>query len=358
MQYRQITLLPSKSYSADFVETVDVNTSDPLSEIQIMYKGLNASSTPTEVPAKLITKVEIIDGSSVICALSGVQAEALHYWHHGKMPVSAYNYVNDEYCWTHFSIPFGRWLWDDALALDPKRFRNLQIRVTGDLNGGGAAPDAGILEVVAHAFDDKKINPIGYLRAVQIAAYSLVSSAYETIDIPRDDIIKMIMIQSIARTKAPSEQFNEIKISEDAEKKVPIDQNTADLMKYLMADRDRLTQYIRAVVTTAGLDTYGPFTYEDNWMGTADNGAAGYVTLTQAFGGKANLNVSANANVAAFQNGYAPHGSLAIPFGDPWVAEDWYDPRNLSALKLRIKGGSSILASSTCEVVAQSMKRY
>lgn len=357
MNHRHVTLLPAKAITADAVETIDLDIGDPLSGIMVNYKGLNASNTPTEHPAKLITKAEIIDGGFVIASLSGMEGQALNYWMDGVQPINIHNYVNDEYCTCNFFIPFGRWLWDPDLALLPSRFHNPQLRVTVDLNGGGSAPDAGILEVYGFAFQDKKITPAGYLRNIRWRSYSLVSSAYENVELPTDDIIKMLIVLSSARTKQPYEQFNEIRLSEDADKQIPIDQNTSDLIKYVHLDRGPIHEHVRGIGTTTAVAYYFMPTYETGMQAMTDNSVADYAFATEGYGGKISIDMATGSNFAGLVRGYCPHGSVGLRFGDDWDPMDWYDARG-KKLVARIKAGSSILASSTCELVLQTMRKY
>ena len=358
MNWRQAVLLPAKTYSADATEVIDLNLSEPITDLHIVYKGTNAGSTPTAHPSQLLTKVEIVDGSEIIAALKGQQMVPLHFFHNKKEPLNGINYINDNQCWISGSIPFGRWLYDPMLALDPKRFKNLQARVTIDLNGGGSACDAGSLEVVAHVFSDKKVSPVGFLRNFQWYTYALVSSGYETIELPTDETIRTIMLQSYFPTKATNSQLSEVRIAEDNDRNVVLDNSVSDLLKMLATEYGPYREGFRANTTTSAVVHYFTPCYEEdlvcgNILATPD-----YFGYTIAYGGKISLDAQTGGEVGGLCWGWSPLGSLWIPTGDPWDLEDWYDPTRLKRLSLRVKGGSSVGASSTAEVVLQTMKKY
>ena len=60
-------------------------------------------------------------------------------------------------------------------------------------------------------------------------------------------------------------------------------------------------------------------------------------------------------NVQHHIRGWAPHGTIAIPFGKQDVIEDWEDLSGIGNLKLDITDGS---ADSTTKVFIQQLRRY
>jgi len=358
MKHRSAVLLPAKSLSADNVETISLKGVDPISELVIEYKGTNNGSTPTEHPGKLVSKVEVVDGSEVIVSLSGMQIIPLSFYHYKLPPVNGINYINGNMCWVTLRLPFGRWLWDPALALDPARFKNLQLIVTSDLDAGGSAPNAGSLEVVAHCFDEKKITPLGYLRSRQHYTYSLVSSGVETIHLPVDKTIKMLLIQSVSRTKQPWEQYNKLKLSEDNDKKVPYENQTSDLIKFLQAHVPPYVEKLRAAGTTSAVAHYVTPCYEEGMWLSDILATPNYFGLTMGYGGKISIDCNSASEVDGMVHGWCPNGAVAIEFGDPWDYDDWYDLGGVKDLKLEVTAGSSVLSSSTCQIIAEQLCRY
>ena len=80
MNYRDAVLLDGYSTGdADTTQILDLKGLTPISELVVEYKGTNSTSTPTEHPAKLISQVQVIDGSRVIADLNGKQLQALGY---------------------------------------------------------------------------------------------------------------------------------------------------------------------------------------------------------------------------------------------------------------------------------------
>ena len=358
MNTRLATLLALETADTATTKTIDIDTSDVISKINIQFKAMNNGSTLTAHPAAVITKAELVDGSDVLTSLNGYELDALSFYHTGVPSFRTIEYRNDVYNIMNYEINFGRWLHDPNLALDPKKFNNLQLKITHDKALGGTAPDAGYLEVTANIFDEKKVSPMGYLMAKEHYKYTLSSGAYEYVDLPIDHPMKMLMVQSLYTGKQPWEQYNEIKVSEDNDKRIPIDDKTSDLLKYMVTRYGPFQEKIMSLSTTGAVSHYVTPTYETSVVATPLLATAGYFASAQSYGGTAAIKGNAALNFQANIFGYAPHGAIALPFGDPKDMADWYDTTKLRNLKLRLKAGSSVGSSSTCQVITQQYRRY
>lgn len=358
MNYRDHVLLPSKAITAAGTETISVKSMDPFSELVLIFRYTNNGNTPTEHPTKCIKKVQLVDGSEMIVDLTGYEAQALDFYHNQRVPLNVISFIDDNIGTVMIRIPFGRWLWDANLAFDPSRFNNPQLIVEHDLTLGGSAPDAATLEIILRMFDGKKINPIGYLRSRRHYTYSLVSSGVETIDIPVDLPIKMMIVQSIARTKAVNAQFSNLKLSEDGDKKIPLDNGIADLIKILQEDTPPYIEDVQGNIAVAGAAYYVTPCYEEYAVMTNLADSAAVLSAAYLGGGKATLKTSVAVQAVARFFGWCPHGALAVRFGDPWDIDDWYNLGSGHSLKAMVTGGSAVLASSTGQIVLQQLKKY
>ncbi len=359
MQYRQSVLLASKALTADHVEIIDLLGNDPISRITVLYKGTNNGSTPTAHPAKLVTKIEIIDGSEVIASLSGIQCQALEYWTNKRVPFGIFSWWDNQNVIAAMNIDFGLSLYDEMFALDPKKFKNPQLRITVDLNGGGSACDAGVLEVIAHMFDKKQINPVGFLMSKEFYNYSMVSSAWETIDLPNDHAIRAIMLQSLASGKQPYEQYNEVIISENNDKSVPINNNVSDLIKSVITDYPIYIEGHEFTTTTSEVSHYCTPTYEEDIACSSLGATVETITAIKSRGGVFGVKGGSGSLYGqAVVKGYCPHGSLLLPICDLMKIDTFPQVNKDEMTRLKIKGGSSVGSSSTLQVVTQQLRRY
>lgn len=358
MNYRLAVLLSHESIATAGTKTLDLTLTDPISMISVQVKATNNGNTPTAHPAKIISKIEVVDGSDVLFGLSGQELLALQFYNTKRTPFCVNNYLNDVMNITNYEIYFGRYLYDQLFALDPTKFTNPQIKITHNLASGGSAPDAATLEVTAHIFDQKTPTLQGFLMAKENVSYTLVNSANEYIDLPTDYTLRNIVVMSLANDKQPYQQYNEIKLSEDNDKRIPVDDKTSDLMKYFGSQYPRIVESIEGATADSTLDFYMMSTYEIEMSAIAMGFAAAYMKTDYMYGGQVDIRASAAANFKAVVTGMAPFGALQIPFGDPQDPADWYDVSGIGNLRLTLKAGSSVGSGSTCEVLTEQLRPY
>jgi hypothetical protein len=233
MNYRQAVILDNETASTAGVKTLDLKGLDPMSQLIITMSGYNNGNTPTAHPAKMVSSIQLVDGSNVLWSLSGIEAQALDFHQRGICPANIISYGDNSYARALFNLNFGRWLWDEDLAFDPSRFKNPQLKITHNKASGGSAPDAGYLSVLGMMFDELKVNPMGYLMAKEHYSYTIVASAKEPIPLPTDYILKSLTLQSLADGLAPNNQYNKVKLHENNNKKVVLEDSVSSLIKYL-----------------------------------------------------------------------------------------------------------------------------
>lgn len=359
MNYRDAVLLDNYATGdADTTQIIDLKGLTPISELVIEYKGGNATSTPTEHPAKLVTQVQVVDGSNVIADLDGKQLQALGYYHYKTPGVQGLNYISGNQCWVTLRLPFGRWLWDSMLALDPNRFYNPQLVIKTDHDAGGGSPTSGYLEVVAKCFDKKKITPIGFLRHREHYRYTVAASGVETVDLPVDHPLKMIMFQGDYKDTALIQQINKLKLEEDQGASVPLENNVSDIMKMLAADLPPWSEKLRFNGTTSAVEYFITPFYEATVALVGIMATPNYGSATQSEGGTCDIDMSAAGECDGLVWGWAPHGCIGIEFGDPWDYDDWYNLAGVKSLKAKLTAGSSASASGTNKVITTQLQKY
>jgi hypothetical protein len=358
MKYRLASILAHEDISTAGTKTLDISLKDVISRINIQVKATNNGSVPTAHPAKIISKIEVVDGSDVLFGLSGQEALALQFFNTWQTPFCVNNYLNDVMNITNYEINFGRFLYDPIVAFNPNKFRNPQLKVTHNMANGGSAPDACTLEVTADVFDQKEADPLGFLMAKENVSYTLSASANEYIDLPTDHTLRKLIIMSLSAGKQPWEQYNEVKLSEDNDKKVPIDDKTSDLLKYFGNLWPPLDEYIVGAALTSTRNFYMMSSYEVVAAAMATDFSGAYMKSNLSYGGRIDIRGSAAANFMARIRGFAPFGSLCIPFGEQANNGDWFDVTNIGNLRLTLKAGSAPGGSSTCEVLTEQLRKY
>ena len=359
MKYRTTNVFAEKSYTADFTELIDLNVGDPISELLIKYKGLNTtgSAGATAHPAKCVTKVEISNGSDILFSLSGLDLYALAIIHNKNVAANWIQYLNDNYFDLSLRINFGRRLWDPELALDPKQFPNLQLKIVSDMDAGGVAPDASKLDVWAHCFDEKQISPIGFLSSKLIKEYTMGDASHEYTDLPTDNIIRKILMRALVAGTEPYGVLANVKLDVDNDRHVIIDCNS-DNLQWLFPEENInvLEGFVaqndgsqRSYYNTPTAKVFGNV---NEWTAAA----SAYFAFYDGDGGRCKIDGSSGVNFVCQLHGYCPNGVISIPMGNQNDIEDWFDPEGLKSLRLDMKSASSM--TNAAQILLQTLRKY
>jgi len=365
MNYRLATLLARTAYTADKAEDIEIDVVDKISQIQVVYECTGYSTATFQGhPALCITKIELVDGSDTLFSLSGKQAQALDFYHNKVVPPNLLYYLNDINAEQIFNINFGRFLYDPFLALDPTQFKNLHLKITVDINGGGRSSDGGFLSVFAHLFDEKEITPMGFLMSKEIESYTLAADAHKYIDLPTDHPYRKLLIRAQAYGYYPDVEISNIKLSQDVDKKIPFNQTMRQIIRAIQAQTPPWIEHLHTSCPSASGDyEYITPTYECGFALTPWNVPASATTTLAADygdGGRARFSsTSTIGNIQALIRGWLPHGVVEIPFGKQDDIDDWFDPLNIKSLKLDLTGGpSGTFGAGTADVFLQQMRPY
>jgi len=360
MNHRLSKLLAETSYNADTTKIIDINYADPISALIIHMGGVYVGDTSTAHGIACLKKLEIVDGSDVLFSLTGYEAEALDIYHNKRMPSNFNFYCNGGGCDRDIMINFGRKLWDPMFAFDPKRFKNPQLKITLDLDAGGNAPSSIKFTVFAAMFDEKKITPEGFFMSKEIKDYPMASAAHEYTDMPTDFPYRKLLIRAMTVGTEPSAIIENVKLSEEQDRKIVIDQAGHEILRTIASDNPQLLEQIIIPLTTAA--KYVFCTPSERAVATfvpwatvaATNSGSSY----GAAGGRITAIASAAGNYGVIINGWAPHGVYEVPFGDQDEPDDWYDVTNIGSLKLDIKALSGRSSSDLVQIFLQQLRRY
>ena len=356
--YRLATLLASESIATAGTKTIDLDITSPISAIMAIHKATSAGTVMSAHPAANLTKIEAIDGSTVMGSLSGKQAQALDYWRTGIMPPNFICDVSGVMAYVTCNMSFGRHLWDKDYALDPTRFDNPQLKITHNYRASDAAASAGTLEVYGLLFDEKKISPAGYIRPTEYYSYTCgAEGSIETVDLPRDMPIKQAVFCAPCNDYLPWQVANKIKIEENGGAKVPYDFSTSAWLKHVNHTYQRAIEPAMIAVNATARDVYCAPSFETSVQLMPE--AVTNIISKESVGHAVpfTLDSTASGNADGRFEGWNPHSSFPIPFGDQTDPLDWYNAPGLGSLKAKITAGSAG-TSGTVSVVLEQLKRY
>jgi len=234
MNYRLNKFLSRTSYAADTTLVLDINIQDVISNISILYEITNAHADMDGHPAACIEKIELVDGSDVLFSLDGYETEALDWYNKGGTFGHNWNAaLNGMDIRRVLNINFGRYLWDPELAFDPKQFNNPQLRITLDLASGGNSSSAVILTCWANLFETQPAGLKGFLMAKEFKQWTMADNTHEYTDLPNDYPYRALYHRAFLLGTESDQCVQNIKISEDQDKRIPYDCSGRDLMAHV-----------------------------------------------------------------------------------------------------------------------------
>ena len=358
MNYRTTELLSETDVGTAGTKPLDITLSDIISRIQVKFATRNPAGalTITETEVANLPKIELVDGSDVLFSLTGMEAQAMDFFDTLKPNQSNGSFVPEWDLVCIVNMNFGRLLWDPLLALDPKKFKNLQLKIQHSEAAAVTSTVVNKLTVLADVFDEKVPSPIGFLMNKELRSYTGVANAWEETDMPTDYPHRKLMIQARQADLWLGAILAQIKLSENNDKKVPLDMDIKHLERWLESIWPPYWQHMVADLA----QTIGDVLYTIPTQGLTMDGNPVTSGIKDAvpFGYKHTIksNVSADIGYEAFGiQGYLPHGCLCIPFGLQDDPADWYDVSKKNLI-LKIKAGE--LQSGNINLVTQQLRKY
>lgn len=362
MNYRQATLLATTSILTAGTKLIDINVSDLISRIMIICELTNSDYDPLGHPVDAIKTIEVIDGSEVILSMSGHAAQAMHYYNNGKIDHNELNYENNAICRAAVSLDFGRYLYDELFALDPTRFKNLQLRIEHNYVLGGCTPDVANIRVMADMFDEKSVSPNGFMLNKEIFGFAPADGAVEYIELPVDELLRKLLIINTSDSEEPDIQFESIKIDEEDGKRVIIDALCMDIIRMYECMYPRFTEYFSGKAPTSANDFYVT-QVKDLQLMLCQAQATDTAIYRAWSGGRVQAILSSTeSEFHGHATGRCPHGAVPILFGKQDSPDDWWDLSRVSKARLQLTpraatpGGCD--TTENTYVIVQQAKRY
>ena len=358
MKYRIHDILATKTLDASGTETIDIDSQDPISMLELEYKNTPGSNTMADHLLSALSKIELVEGSTPLFSLTGKELHALSYYDIGKVPNTHLSNAVAVQAFVSLQYHFGRWLWDPLLALDPKKHKNLQLKITHNRVTPDASSTAHTLRVAGHSFDEAVPTPQGFLSCVEIKTPTMgANGSYDYTKLPLTQVLRKLLIRAYDDAYQPHEVVNEVRLSEDDGKKFPLDISTSSFLKYLNTLYPRWFDEFYAVLTATAVDVWCTPTFRVRCVGSGEAQDSSIDVEGQPLHQPFLLGGNQSVNYQIEVTGFQPHGIFPVPFGRQDVIEDWYDVRKLGALELRIKSGSAGTAGA-CTIMTQGVRPY
>lgn len=358
MYYRNYKFYARTDEDADTTIVHDINIQDPISSIVLGFEFHKTDHIMTLHPMASIVKIEIVDGSDVLYSLDGYEAEALDWFNNGGQFRSNYNmYTTGGTAGRYIGIHFGRYLFDREYAFDPKRFTNPQLRIELDIDAWAAAGDHIYVTGWANLFDEAPTELKGFYMSKELKQWTMADNTHEYTDLPLDHPYEGIFGRFYLAGTEPNSTVENIKISEDQDKRIPFDLGGQDLLRnqlsefppveeYFWFSPHTVTRYAYIAPTTRVVGLGQPWAAAAADQGTTcyngDGGRLDVITKTAA------------SNTQLHVWGYCPHCVYKLPCGVKNDPSTYYDVTRLGSLRADIEGA----AAGQGFLFLQQLRRY
>jgi len=369
MKYRDVYLMKAESVNDSQTKTIDLDITDPITALIIIYQADNGSTSNQGVHIHDdVDKIEVIDGSEVLFSLSGIQTQLLDFYGLGKMPMQILTEKGGATQYEMFIVPFGRWIGDPEYYLNPKAFVNPQLKLTHSFtisSTAGFATGTAKVTVIAKIIEEGAAGTRGLLKATEIHSWTTAASGDEPVNLPVDYPYRLLIARAFESGTALDSSITNLKLSFDTDKYVPFNVSVSDLLKLnelwfghaILSKELKRTNDDTVYSLLAEPRDWVVHSRQDLDFATADALSAGVFTLsvTKTTTSPSIAAETADVPLGMWVKGTGLYHSVAWPFGDLNKPDDWLNPVGYKSAKLSVTQGNAGAAAS---IVLQQLKTY
>jgi hypothetical protein len=345
----------------------DLTLTDPVSAFYLEFEGTNgATSNKGNFLSDVITRIEVVDGSTVLYSLSLAELEALQWyktyrtpalfpseWLSGKQRHGVY-------------LLFGQYLWDSDFNMDFRRYKNPQLKITTNIAAIRAAGATGFLSGYLKATIVAKVmegapGAGAYLMAREVETFVSAASGEKRIELPTDYPYRMLMLRAWLQQSDIDEIISDVKLTLDTDKFIPFNRKVQQL------DAEALQEWgvsrLKHDIFCSDNEAVRLFHNKepdcriyDVHATTPDIVGIIYQWSSEV---KPTLNDAGGAqdttdrNLTMVEEGHALHATLPITFGPVYDPSTWFDPKPYQKMELVL---TQATASGACAVVSEQVK--
>lgn len=347
-------------------KTFNLDYDDPITQLDLFFEVTNGDSSNIEAPVeRCISKIEIIDGGQVLWDLPGELALACYCHDAEQFPYSEAEETQNASVRQQIPIRFGRQLFDQRFAFDPRKFKNPQLRFTFDeatiraAGSSGYSSDSWNFTLHVRLMEDTK-PPTGFLSYRTVESFTTTAGGARRIELPTDRHIRYLICRAYEKSTSIYSTITHHKLSADGGKWVPFDLPARDFINRMCDTFKPLTRKFNAYISDG--DT------RETFIGVPHNGHANgdgsdcivtanfYINGTVLIYRKNNSGASAVPGSTYISNtGWAFHNVLMYAFGDRMRPMDWLRGPSFKKLDYFVTDGD---ADAECDIALQQIYQY
>jgi hypothetical protein len=353
MKVRDVYITKAQALADSATLTFPINMLGKIQNIRAQFKATNgATSNTVGKLCGLVSKIEVVDGSEVLCSLSMREMQAFNCYSNRYMPFKDLSGGAGVVITDEAIIDFGRFLGDRIYYLDTSRFSNPQVRITYAFAVSatvGIATGTGALSLIARVIEDQAPPSQGFIMRKEVASWTTAASGDQSFILPLDRPYCGIMIGALKTTIVPDTIITNVKLSRNSDQYIDFNITGTDAFSRMVEQYGVFREKFRPLTDTAATWLSDIF-YQSGAYSTRP-GATSKLLISSATGESiiTAMTTGGTADGNEFEvEGSGVHAQLYLPFGDGDTPEDWLDPSGLGELKLILTQGVVSAAGTVC----------
>jgi len=343
---------------------LDVN--DPITELHVQLEATNGATYNKASPLeRVITKIEVVDGSEVLFSLPGELALSAHASLVGKVPYGYRTEAGSDTPIQDIIIPFGRYMYDPAYALNPAGHRNLQLKTTWNLSAVTTVGATGYLtgslqySVLARVMQNVPA-PIAMLTTKDVFDFTSLGSGDQRIEMPDDYPWRALFVRAYESGTAWDASLTNLKLQAQGGRYIPFD---LPVREFILQQKSSLPPLALGGDVRASDSVASETFIAESMVGAITQYDSRYVFGT-AWWWKSNVymyvhdydhTAATNADCWVLDHGWGLHNTFVYPFGILSEPATWLDAPALKPLRLYLTQGN---AGAACNVAVQQVRTY
>lgn len=338
MKIRDVYLVNNQTLKDSDTVSVDLTRSLKILKLRVQYTNTNGATSNTGGRLNsMVSKLAVVDGSSVIHSLSMREEQAKNFFDYGRLPTQKLTQAGGGVVSEEAIIDFRRYEGDTAFYLDTSEYTNPQLQLTHSFTVSGTAGFAtgdGKLSVIATVIDSGAPVQQGFIMAKEIISFATAASGDEQIDLPLDFPISALLVHAPVDGDAPDTFFSNLKLTQDTDSFIPINMAFDDLLYANLEDFGRASQLQDVLNATTGTlkgDVYYKATGSIQQAGAT---AKAVLTVQTANESTLAMTTGETGTVTGKMEGGAPHGTAIYRFGDGQDPQQIFQPSGVGKFQL------------------------
>lgn len=346
--------------------THNLDYPDVITGITLRFAATNGATRNYDNPIeRCISNIEIVDGSDVIMAIPGDVAYAIASQMQGHPPHEYMTGAAGDSGYVAIPLLFGRFLYDPVFGLNPRAFRNPQLKVTFDeatvraASATAYSTDTFTMTISVHLMEDAPA-PEAFLMWKDLYDFTTLGSGDERVDMPVDYPYRMLAIRCYKDGSDMRSGISSMKLAVDGGKYNVFDTYTEQLV-------DKMARIFRPTFK-AGYDVNTSGEKRQTWIGidlfgiAISHEALRMTGTASPWPGRMAIHQThQDGTLQTLRpvhwrvDGWCSHNTLLIPFGRLNEVSEWFQAPTFSSVKLFLSQGN---ASHEANVCVQQVRRY